>query len=616
MDFDAFILETNNLLSQAAPPPIELRKAILELDEWINSDAFAEVDPVDREKGRDLLKDLRARLKQVEDGEILEALIDEEEQPLPPEDLIGPETISSKPIVQTSAGQTAETTYGPEDETGDVSILDNLTRQPSARQPQAEEWMEAAERLFYSGRYTEAIRLFDRILQLEPKWERAHQHRNESENYLRTGYIPHVALPAEAASAFGKAQSAARVGRYKDALALIGKAQTVLRDSGIQRWQEGLEFEQKLQESIDAENLYQEGIQLFEQGNLEEAIESIETAARATGLPKYSDKAQEYRTIRDTLKKHHEALSALSIDPLQASQAKAYLELLSSNYGENPIVQRFRTRLKTNIPRVVEPLKEQARALKNQSERSAILDESHHLAQQSKSLLEQIRDLHGLDESSERLWNEVDKLLREVTRLEDALNQSKIAYENQRGWPAQAARLSQEVREHFPSDPGVIQLSRLLSRFFFLKSLIKVGMVFLSLVLLGALAWFGLSEYKNFQLSLTPTATSTPTATPTPSHTPTPTTTATITPTATLTETPTPTPTTAQTLRDVWARSNCYEGFPAIGKIPANSPVDFLPAERRFDHFSRECVLVEFNQFGSSIIGWILIADLGPVTGP
>ena len=56
--------------------------------------------------------------------------------------------------------------------------------------PAAEQQMEMAEKLFYSGRYAEAIQLFDRILQLEPNWERAKQHRSEAENYLRTGSYP------------------------------------------------------------------------------------------------------------------------------------------------------------------------------------------------------------------------------------------------------------------------------------------------------------------------------------------------------------------------------------------------------------------------------------------
>ena len=347
--------------------------------------------------------------------------------------------------------------------------------------------MEEAERLFYSGRYTEAIRLFDRVIQVEPKWERARQHRNESENYLRTGYIPPVALPAEAASAFGKAQSVARVGRYGDALALIGKAQSALRDLGIQRWQEGLEFEQKLQENIDAENVYQEGLKLFEQGNLDDAIERVETAARATGLPKYGDKAQEFRSIRDTLRKTHEALSALTIDPKMAAQAKADLDLLASNYGDNLILQRLRSRLETNIPRVLGPMKEQARSLKNQADRSATLEEARHLAQQAKSILEQIRSLHGLDDTQERLWNEVEKLIQEVTRLESDLEQARNAYESQRNWPAQAARLSQEVRGRYPADPGVIQFTRQLGRFFILRSLARIGLFVGALLILAGL---------------------------------------------------------------------------------------------------------------------------------
>ncbi len=600
IEFEELELKIKNLLEQESPPPVELRKAILDLDEWINSQDFSSATLTQREQAQSLLIELRSKLRQSEGNETSSVASDQQELPYQPSDL---DDIDAAQVF------VEETT---------IPAKSGQSNQASTpvHQPQAEEWMEEAERLFYRGRYTDAIRLFDRILQMEPKWERARQHRNEAENYLRTGYIPPVALPSEAASAFGKAQSAARVGRYKDALALIGKAQAVLRDSGIQRWQEGLEFEQKLQESIDAENVYQEGIQLFEQGSLDEAIDSIETAARATGLPKYGDKAQEYRSIRDTLKKHNEALSAVDIDPKQAAQAKAYLELLTSNYGENPLIQRFRTRLNNNIPRALGLLKEQARTLKSQADRSASLDETHHTAQQAKSVLEQMRNLQNLDETSERLWNEVEKLLRDVIRMENDLEQARTAYENQRSWPSQAARLSQEVRERYPGDPGVIQFSRQLNRFFILKNLVKVGLVILALLLLAGFAWFGYGKFQDYQLSLTPTATPTGTFTATPTRTSTPTQTATITPTPTLTRTPTPTPTIAQTVRDVWARSNCYEGYPAIGKIPANSQVDFLPAERRFDNFSRECVLVEYEEFGSSIIGWILIADLGPVTNP
>jgi hypothetical protein len=64
-------------------------------------------------------------------------------------------------------------------------------------------------------------------------------------------------------------------------------------------------------------------------------------------------------------------------------------------------------------------------------------------------------------------------------------------------------------------------------------------------------------------------------------------------------------------LRDVWARNGCYEGFSAIGRIPTGGLLNFLPAERRFDAFNRECVLVEYQGEDKNIIGWILFADIG-----
>jgi hypothetical protein len=64
-------------------------------------------------------------------------------------------------------------------------------------------------------------------------------------------------------------------------------------------------------------------------------------------------------------------------------------------------------------------------------------------------------------------------------------------------------------------------------------------------------------------------------------------------------------------MRDIWARSGCYEGYNAIGRIPTGGYLRFLQDERRFDQFIRECVLVEYQGPERSTIGWVLIMDLG-----
>ena len=569
--------EINNLLDQDNPPLVELRKALLEVEEFIASSEYQDLDADQRNLAQDLRRDLKNRLRQIEEQGAEPAV----------------EPGAPAPLAEGES----DTGFGP--------------RPPARpRNPLAEQQMEDAEKLFYSGRYIEAIKLFDRVLQHEPGWERARQHRAESENYLRTGYIPAVALPAEAASAFGKAQSASRVGRFSDALALLSRAQTVMREMGIQRWQEGLEFEQKLQENIDAENTYNEGMQLFEQGKIDEAIERVETAARATGLPKYSDRAQILRRVKETTRAINEALSSPNVDPKMVTQAKADLDLLTAEYGENPALVRLRARLETVTPRAVAPLQEQARALKAQVERATTLDEALYLGRQARSQLDQIRNLAGLDENLDRLQNEIDRLIRDVARYQDELAQATASYENHRGWPAQADRISQEARQRYPNDPGVIRLNRSLVRYHFLRNLIKVGLVILILSILGGLGYLAYGRFQDYQLSLTPTATATFTLTPTASATLTPTSTVTLTPTATLTPLPTPTPIAGVTLREIWARSGCYEGYNAISRIPQGGELRFLPSERRFDQFNRECVLVEYQGPDKSVIGWVLLLDV------
>jgi tetratricopeptide (TPR) repeat protein len=586
--FEALEHQFGQLRSRENATLVEKRNLLLEVEEFINSPDYQALSPDERNRLQQARKDLLALISQQETEEESAA--------------VAAPTAAPAEDYARSAASNAQS----------LAAADA----PREHNPVAEQQMETAEKLFYSGRYAEAIQLFDRVLQLEPNWERARQHRSEAENYLRTGYIPAVALPTEAASAYGKAQSAARVGRYADALALLEKAQNSLRELGILRWQEGQEFAQKLQENIDAEHVYEEGLVLFQQGQIDAAIEKVESAALATGLPKYTDRLRELRQVKDSLQAIYETLNQAAIEPQTASQAKANLDTLIAVYGENSLFDKLLERFKTVVPRVVEPLKEQARSLKNQADRAPTLEEALYLSQQAKQNLDQIRNLEGVDQSLDRLQNEIEKLQRDLQRYDNDLQSATRAYEDRPAWPAEAARISAEVRGRYPNDPGVIRLERNL-RGYRMKTLgIRVGIIFAGIVLLALLVYWGIGRYQAYVLSLTPTPTPTATVTPTVTLTPTPTITSTPTLTPTTTSTATPPPTSGIMQRDAWARNGCYESFTAVGRIFTGGTVRFLPAERRFDAFNRECVLVENQREGGTVIGWVLLMDIGAEPPP
>ncbi len=568
------------LIQQPEASLTDLRRIALEFEELINSSDFQALPIDDRERLQGLRKDLRNRIRQLEqDQETV--------------------TVEAAPV------------YATPTEPGGFPASSIEPSQPRQHDPRAVMQMEEAERLFYSGRYADALRLYDRVLQIEPAWERALQHRTESENYLRTGYIPSVALPAEAASAYGKAQSASRVGRYADALNLLNRAQAVLKELGIQRWLEGQEFEQKLQENIDAEHAYEEGLRYFDTGRIDEAIERIETAAFATGLPKYTDKAQEFRRVRDTLRKISEKISSPDTDPKSISQAKSDLDILVGDYGENPAIARLRSRMEAVIPRVTAPLKENTRAIVSQAASAPTIENTLALAQQARQQLDQIRNLEGLDDNLDRLQVEVDTLFRNAQQADHDLKLAIASYEGKKSWPSEAWRLSGEVRSRYPNDPSVARLSRNLRSYQIKSLLLRIFIGFAVVAIIAILISWGTSRYRAYQFSLTPTVTPTFTATATYTPTSTSTPTATATPTPTNTITPTPTPSIGMALRNIWARTGCYEGFNAVNRIPEGSLVRFLPDERRFDDFDRECVLVEYVGPDKSVIGWVLFSDLG-----
>ena len=581
--FDLLEKQYQELQNSPSASVVDLRHLLLDIEELVSSPDYQNLTLDQRSSLQAARKELMRRIQEQENGGATSA---EQNNGQDQEPASQPEAIS----------EPASTHPEPERE----------------HNPAAESQMEMAEKLFYSGRYAEAVQIFDRILQVEPNWERARQHRTEAENYLRTGYIPVVALPADAASAYGKAQSAARVGRFADALALLESAQNAMHELGIQRWQEGQDFAQKLQENIDAEKAFEEGLNLFRQGNIDDAIERIQAAVGATGMPKYSERAQNLRKVKDGLRSIYDSLNQAELEPQTASQAKANLDALVVEYGENPAFERLIERFKAITPRVVEPLKEQTRALKNQAEHATTLEEGLYLNKQARQSLAQIRNLEGVDESLDRLQSEIERQQSSYQKFDNDLQAANQAYEKNPTWPAEASRLSAEVVKRFPIDPGVKELKRKL-RNFRLKVLgIRAGLVLLGVLILAGLAAWGSSKYQAYLLAQTPTVT--PTATSTATLTPLPTQTPTLTPTLlpTLTPTLTPTPIVAFTQRDVYARNGCYEKFTAIGKIPSGATVRFLPAGRRFDEFNRECVLVEYlTDNGAAITGWVLTLDVG-----
>ncbi len=574
-DFEQLQTEASRLIEQQPPALPEIRKLMVEMDEFLNSPAFQELEREQRSELQGLYKELRARIRGPEGGA----------QPATAGAFAG-------------AGFTLPENGG----NGPARVREH--------HPQAEQAMSEAEKLFYGGRYAEAIKLYDQVMQIEPDWDRARQHRTESENYLRTGYIPSVALPAEAATSFGKAQSAARLGRYQEAMTLLNRAQNALREIGIQRWQEGQEFEQKLQQNIDAEIVYEEGIKLFTRGQFDDGIDRVETAARATGLPRYNDRAQQMRQVKEQLRQVTEILNLTAPNPRAVARAKNLLDGLILEYGENPTLGRLHARLDLVIPKVLEPLKDQVRSLKSQAERSQTMDAAQGKIQQARQVLEQIRGLGPADDDLEPLQDEIDHLGQEIQRYQEELQQANVALNSNRSWPANAARMSQEVRSRYPNDPGIIELSKALSSYHAAWTGIKAGAVLVGLVIIGLLLWLGASQVRAYVISLTPTATPTQTPTATATRTPTPMPSSTPTPRPTDPPTITPTPLTGTTARIVWVRNGCYETFDAISRIPEGAIVRFMPVERRWDNFNRECVFIEYVGETRTVNGWILLLDL------
>lgn len=486
----------------------------------------------------------------------------------------------------------------------------------SSHDPEAESMMDEAEEAFYKGNYQAAIPLYEKVIQMEPGWARAEEHHSEAEEYLRSGNIPSVALPPEAGKAYGKAQSAARVFRYQVALNYLDEAFDHLQDAGIKRWREGEELRHDLENQMQAYDVYKEGLNLLSQGELVTALGKIQTAASAVAIPEYIDKANEVRSDISLLDEVSDVVSMSGkIPPGKLADAKTKLERIRMKYGAISQLSRLQNRLDLLIPASIQSLLDNTQRLKKDAEEAPTLAIANQKIAGARENLDLLRQLDAYDSQSLALENDISTLETDIQTHQDAINRAQDALKSgNRLFAVDAYKISKKVRTRFPNDPQVIELKRGLTPTYAVS--IIGGIIVLALLfLLISVATRSISaSIEKRNLALTPTVTYTPTITLTPTITPTPTKTLTPTPdySPTPTRTLTPTPiVSVETIRQVYVRNDCYEGYTSTGRIPAGTTVTLLPmAERRFDDFNRECVLIEFRGNGFSIIGYILLIDV------
>ena len=505
---------------------------------------------------------------------------------------------------------------------GDMGGIDNdpLKRFfQSTHDPEAERMMDEAEEAFYKGNYQVAIPLYEKVIQMEPGWTRAQEHHTEAEEYLRSGNIPSVALPPEAGKAYGKAQSAARVFRYQVALSYLDEAFDHLQEAGIKRWREGEELRHDLENQMQAYDVYKEGQNLLTQGELVAALGKIQTAASAVAIPEYIDKAAEVREDIAMLNEVSDLVSLSGkIPPSKLADAKSKLEKIRMKYGEIPQLGRLRNRLDLLIPATIQSLLDNTQRFKEEAANAPTVSLARQKVNGARENLDYLRQLDAYDSQSLSLENEISILETEISANEDAITRAEEALETgNKNFALDALRISAKPRKRFPQDPKILELKR-----GFLPTYLVGGLgtvIIIILLIIGvSLAFRGISNAVDARnLARTPTATMTPTVTLTPTVTQTPTITLTPTPdySPTPTNTITPTPIMlVETIREVWARNDCYDNFAATGRIPIGTTLTLLPmAERKFDTFNRECVLVQFSSGNFAIIGYVLMMDLTTV---
>ena len=452
--------QANNILNQTNPSDEELLQAENALSTYLEALATRrivdEVDLEDVDEANRLLRELRRERSR--------RVASSPEAPQPASKTGGTPT---EPPAENSPSLPTPTRSP---DLGDEDSSDPLRKFfQSSHDPEAERLMDEAEEAFYKGNYQAAIPLYEKVLQLEPGWTRAEEHHAEAEEYLRSGNIPSVALPPEAGKAYGKAQSAARVFRYKVALDYLDEAFEHLEEAGIKRWREGEELRHDLENQMQAYDVYKEGLNLLAQGELVAALGKIQTAASAVAIPEYIDKAAEVKGDIAMLDEVSDIVSMSGkIPPNKLADAKSKLERLRMKYGSLSQIGRLQNRLDLLIPAATQNLLDNTQRLKEEATKAPTLAIALQKIAGARENLDLLRQLDAYDAQSLALENEISALETEINNAQDEIERAKEALETgNRFFALDAYRISRNVRKRFPNDPQVLALKRGLTPTYF-----------------------------------------------------------------------------------------------------------------------------------------------------
>jgi tetratricopeptide (TPR) repeat protein len=322
----------------------------------------------------------------------------------------------------------------------------------------AEKLMDEAEEHFYAGRYVNAIEFYRKILEIEPTWLRAISHYEQAREYLRTGDIPTVALPSEVAINYGKAQSAFRVGRYKEALELLSNAKKSMAQAGIKKWKEGQDFEIHLEEFVQYEETAKAAVNSFNQGRVDDAILALDNVNSVTNIPRYKDLLDKYRYFKSAAQKISDTLNS----PIETSfdeftQADEALQKLNWEFEGNVVLKSLDARLAVRRPLIANSIRQEIRRLISEAEVAQTIDLAREYADKAERRLKDV-GIVGLDiVFLNSVAKEINQLISEISGYQNELNRVEhLALDKAN------AKISKQgiVRLHqrFPNDPRIKKL--------------------------------------------------------------------------------------------------------------------------------------------------------------